>query len=56
MKRTCEAGRVVVFDEDGSSIYNKMTGELNQLREEAGNYMFDVWVPPNAAVAPSGRP
>ena len=51
VKRICEAGHVVVFDEDGSFIYNKTTGELNQLREESGNYMFDVWVPPKEAVA-----
>ena len=41
----------MVFDEDGSFIYNKRTGELNQLREESGNYMFDVWVPPRETVA-----
>ena len=51
VKRICEAGHIVVFDEDGSFIYSKGSGEINQLREEAGNYMFDVWVPPKAAVA-----
>ena len=51
VKRICEAGHVVVFDEDGSFIFNKITGETNQLREESGNYMFDVWVPPKNAVA-----
>lgn len=51
VKRICEAGHVVVFDDDGSFIFNKSTGELNQLREEAGNYMFDVWVPPKDAAA-----
>lgn len=35
-------------DEDGSFIFNKMTGEINQLREESGNYMFDVWIPPKS--------
>ena len=49
VKRICEAGHVVVFD--GSFIYNKLTGEFNQLREESGNYMFDVWVPPREAVS-----
>ena len=48
MKRICAAGRVVIFDEDGSYILNKATGELNWLREEGGNYMLDVWVPPPA--------
>ena len=46
VKRICEAGHVVVFDEDGSYIYNKNTGETNYLREESGNYMFDVLIPP----------
>ena len=46
--RICEAGHVVVFDEDGSFIFNKMTGEINQLREESGNFMFDVWIPPKS--------
>ena len=46
VKRICAAGHVVVFDEDGSYIINKNTGELNMLREEAGNYMLDLWIPP----------
>jgi hypothetical protein len=49
VKRICEAGHTVVFDEDGSFMYNKTTGEINYFREEAGNYMLDVWVPPNSA-------
>ena len=49
VKRICEAGHVVVFDEDGSFIFSKMTGDMNQPREESGNYMFDVWVPPKNA-------
>ena len=48
VKRICAAGHVVIFDEDGSYILNKATGELNWLREESGNYMLDVWVPPPA--------
>ena len=39
---------MVVFDEDGSFIFNKMTGAINQLREESGNYMFGVWIPPQS--------
>ena len=46
VKRICEAGHVL--GEDGSFIFNKMTGEINQLREESGNYMFDVWIPPKS--------
>ena len=45
VKRICEAGHFVVFDDEGSYIYNKSTGEINILREESGNYLFDVWVP-----------
>ena len=43
---------MVVFDCKGSSIVNKQTGELNWLRNDNGNFMLDVWVPPPAAVAP----
>ena len=46
VKRICEAGHTVVFDDTGSFILNKATGEINALREECGNYMLDLWVPP----------
>ena len=46
VKRICEAGHAVVFDESGSFMYNKSTGEINYFREDAGNYIMDVWVPP----------
>ena len=46
VKRTCQAGHVVVFDDDGSFIMNKRTGEINVLRECNGNYLLDVMVPP----------
>ena len=46
VKRICQAGHYVIFDEDGSYIMNKATGELNWLREQNGNYMLDGWVPP----------
>ena len=39
---------VVVFDAAGSYIMNKESGEVNMLREEDGNYMLDIWVPPVA--------
>jgi hypothetical protein len=51
VKKICVAGHVVVFDEDGSFIYSKATGELNALREEDGNYMLDVYVPPESAMS-----
>ena len=50
VSRICQAGHVVVFDEDGSYIMNKTTGEINWLREDDGNYMLDVWIPPAAAM------
>ena len=45
VKRVCEAGNADVFDDTGSFILNKATGEINALREECGNYMLDLWVP-----------
>ena len=46
VKRMCNSGHMVVFDEEGSYVYNKTSGELNWLREENGNYMLDTWVAP----------
>ena len=48
VKRICSAGHRVVFDDAGSYIISKLTGEVNWLREEDGNYMLDAWVPPPA--------
>jgi hypothetical protein len=50
VKKMCAAGHVVIFDDDGSFIYNKATGEINALREDNGNYMLDVCVPPEYVV------
>ena len=49
------SGHRVVFDDEGSYIMNKATGEVNILREEEGNFMLDVWVPPPEA-AKKGMP
>ena len=46
VKKMCRAGHFVGFDEEGSFILNKSSGEINWLREDDGNYMLDVWVPP----------
>ena len=35
------AGHTVVFDDDGSYILNKSTGDINWLREDNSNYMLD---------------
>ena len=48
VRRIVQAGHIVVFDAAGSYIMNKESGEVNMLREEEGNYMLDVWVPPVA--------
>ena len=48
VKRMCSSGHRVVFDDDGSYVLNKSTGEINWLREEHGNYMLDTWIMPRA--------
>ena len=41
VKKICQAaGHMVVFDDKGSLIMIKSTGEVNCLREEDGNYML----------------
>ena len=49
VKRLCLSGHIVIFDEEGSYIMNKQSGECNMLREEDGNYMLDVWIPPEGS-------
>jgi len=51
VKKIVQAGHKVVFDDEGSYILNKTTGEINMLREEDGNYMLDIWVQPTATFA-----
>ena len=46
VKSMNKANHIVLFDEAGSFIMNKATGEVNMLREEDGNFILDVWVPP----------
>ena len=48
VKRICQAGHYLIFDEDGSYIVSMITGEPNWLREQSGNYMLDVWIPPSS--------
>ena len=40
---------MVVFDEEGSFTFDKMTWEMTQPRRELGNFMFDVWISPGSA-------
>ena len=37
VKRICAAGHTCVFDEEGSFIFNKTTGEYTMLQEESGS-------------------
>ena len=49
-------GNLVVFDEGGSFIYNKATGETTWMREENGVYLLDVMVAPAAWKPDDGVP
>ena len=46
VRRICANDHTVVFDETSSYIYSKSTGEYHEMREDGGNYVLDVWVPP----------
>ena len=49
-----EAGHAVVFappELGGSFIVNLKSVEENALREDDGNYILDVWIPPAKSVA-----
>ena len=59
VKRMVEAGNAVVFAPDewgGSFVVNCDTLEEEQLREEDGNYVLDVWVPPPDSAPGFTRP
>ena len=45
VKKICQAGHTVVFDDEWSFIMNKNTGEVKWLRDEDGKYMLDAWIP-----------
>ena len=51
VKRMCASDHRVVFDEEGSYVVNKITREVNWLREDNGNYMLDAWVMPGPGFA-----
>ena len=53
--RICKSGHTVVFDETGSYIYNKTSGEVNWMREEHANYILDFWVMPNSEMGFGGQ-
>jgi hypothetical protein len=45
VRRICEAGNRVVFDEDESYVENKSTGEKTALTKDRGSYVLTLWVP-----------
>ena len=44
VRRIVENGHKVVFDQSGSYIEDKSSGEKMWLREEGGMYMLKMWV------------
>ena len=44
VKRMCKAGHRVIFDDEGSYVESKHTGERLKIVEEDGEYLLDVWV------------
>ena len=42
--RVCKNGNRVVFDDEGSYVENKRTGEKMVIGEDDGDYVLDVWV------------
>ena len=44
VKRVCKHGNRVVFDDDGSYVENKQTGERMKIEEDDGDYVLDLWV------------
>ena len=42
---TMKAGNRIVFDDEGSYIYNKPTGRYTTVHERGGEFVFDLWVP-----------
>ena len=44
VKKIRKSGERVVFDDEGSYVENKATGERIKVAEEDGEYVLDVWV------------
>ena len=45
VSKVVKAGNRVVFDDSGSYIENKVTGEVTPLSEQRGLYKLKIWVP-----------
>ena len=44
VSKAVKAGNVIVFDEEGSYIENKITGQRTWLTDEGGTYALKMWV------------
>ena len=44
VSKVTKAGNRVVFDEDGSFIQNKKSGDITWVEERGGMYMLTLWV------------
>jgi hypothetical protein len=44
VKKMCAANHRVVFDDEGSYIENKTSGDSMEITEQKGEYMVDMWV------------
>ena len=44
VSKLVKAGNTVVFDQQGSYIYDKDTGETMSLQEDNGMYVLKSWV------------
>ena len=47
VSKVVQKGNKVVFDNSGSYIEHKTTGEVTPLKEVGGLYKLKVWVPKN---------
>ena len=52
VRRICEAGNRVVFDEEGSYVENKSTKERIAVVKEKGSYVLTLWVPRTSSKKP----
>ena len=44
VSKVTKAGNRMVFDEDGSFIQNKSSGDITWMEERGGMYMLTLWV------------
>ena len=51
VKKMCQHGNRVIFDDEGSYIQNKRTGEVTWLREAVCVYQLSFWVKRNREAA-----